>query len=649
MFSGWCFTTNSSYHAGGRIIIAWKAGSFHINIISAFSQYIHCFVQPISGRAGFFCTFIYAFNESKSREILWEDLRKLYTQEAWIICGDLNCVLNPEERIGSLVRENEIRDIRVCMNACELTDIKSVGNMFTWNNKQEGSRRVYSKLGRVMANSRWQDIYSSAEVCFQNEGEFDHSPALITVYPRDNTRVKPFRYFTMLKSSPQFMDIVKKGWSTTVQGTKMYVVLQKLKAVKKGLKELDRTGFAEIQVAEVAAYNKMMVAQNLMHQHPGYTRWVDDAKEVTEALLTYYKDLLGTSEIRSSVSPLVMKCGPVLTDAHKCLLEAPYTVEEIKHALLSIPGSKAPGPDGFSSSFDRDSWDIVGEEVVMVVLDILQSGKLLKELNTTTITLIPKVKCPKSVKEFRPISCCNTIYKCVTKVLCGRLRQILPNIIMENQGGFVHGRYIAHNIMVVRDLVKNYGRKKASPSCILKIDIQKVYDTMNWEFLKEMITRLQFPVGFIQLVMECYYASLYLLLGAFKLFSNTSGLKANVQKSAMYTCGMKEQDVQRIIDASGFERSTLPFKYLGVPICSKKISTAQCEVLTDKITARIRMSSTRHLSYMARCQLINSVLLSYMYTGHKCFFFHKEHSRMLLKLVELSSGVGSISVVNLGQ
>ena len=139
--------------------------------------------------------------------------------------------MSPEERIGSLVEEIEIRDIRMCMTACELSNIKSVGNLFTWNNEQEGSRRLYSKLDRVMANSRWQDIYSSAEVCFQNEGEFDHSHALITVYPRDNTGVKPFRYFTMWKSAPQFMDIVKKGWSSTVQGTKMYVILQKLKAV----------------------------------------------------------------------------------------------------------------------------------------------------------------------------------------------------------------------------------------------------------------------------------------------------------------------------------------------------------------------------------------------------------------------------------
>lgn len=122
-------------------------------------------------------------------------------------------------------------------------------------------------------------------------------------------------------------------------------------------------------------------------------------------------------------------------------------------------------------------------------MDTLNSSRMLKELNTTTITLIPKVQCPKSVKEFRPISCCNTIYKCGIKVIYRRLRQILPNIIMENQGGFMHGRFIVHNIMVMQDPVKNYGKKKAAPD----IDIQKAYDTVNWDFLREMLTQLKFP------------------------------------------------------------------------------------------------------------------------------------------------------------
>ena len=113
----------------------------------------------------------------------------------------------------------------------------------------------------------------------------------------------------------------------------------------------------------------------------------------------------------------------------------------------------------------------------------MQSGQILKELNNTTITLVPKTRCPQNVSENRQISCCNTLYKCVTKVLCGRMRQILPDLIIENQGGFVHGRFIAHNIILIQDMVvKHYNRKKVSPSSMLKIDIQKAYDTVNWEF-----------------------------------------------------------------------------------------------------------------------------------------------------------------------
>ncbi|XP_057249110.1 uncharacterized protein LOC130590639 [Beta vulgaris subsp. vulgaris] len=114
------------------------------------------------------------------------------------------------------------------------------------------------------------------------------------------------------------------------------------------------------------------------------------------------------------------------------------------------------------------------------------------------------------------------------------------------------------------------------------------------------------------LIMCCKgdFPSCYLLLRAFKLFSDTTGLQANVKKSAVYTCGMNEREIRRIVDSSGFTHQNLPFKYLGVPICAKKITAAQCESLVEKMVARIRVWSSRNMSYAARTQLINSVLLS---------------------------------------
>ena len=93
------------------------------------------------------------------------------------------------------------------------------------------------------------------------------------------------------------------------------------------------------------------------------------------------------------------------------------------------------------------------------------------------------------------------------------------------------------------------------------------------------------------LIMFCKgeYVSAYLMLRAFKLFSETSGLKANVGKSAMFNCGMSSHDIQRITKAYDFVQQSLPFTYLGVPICAKKITAAHCEVLTEKMTSRIRV------------------------------------------------------------
>ncbi|XP_021848075.2 uncharacterized protein [Spinacia oleracea] len=560
IFQNWCFTTNASYHSGGRIVVAWKLGSFNVNITAASSQFVHCHISPVSGMTPFHCTFIYAFNESHMRKELWRDLQLLNVQGPWILCGDFNCVMHMEEKIGMPVRQADIVDISNCMHVCGMEDIKSVGNFFTWNNKQQG--------------------------------QFDHSPGLLTVYPRSDGGRKPFKYFTMWKSSPIFLDTIQMAWNSQCFGSKMYVLTNKLKKVKASLKELNRVGFTDIQAAYLKAHHGMIAAQEAMHLNPHDKElanmelqaiqeyrtthkayldflkqkakvewikngdentslfhqsiksrrlqnqvysifdkdgvWRDKPDEVSGAFLDYYTELLGSvHDNRTHVIKQIVQSGPICQNHHKDILNAPYTADEVKAALFSIPGVKAPGPDGFGSYFYKDAWSIVGDDVVSAVLDVLQHGKLLKELNHTVITLIPKVKCPRNVSEFRPISCCNTLYKCVTKVLCARLRQILPDLIFENQGGFVHGRYIVHNIMVVQDLVRHYGRKGVKPSCLMKIDLQKAYDTVDWNFLKDMLTYLDFPEQFVNLALLQKYHLTALV------FAFNSASKSAVNRSAV--------------------------------------------------------------------------------------------------------------------
>lgn len=121
------------------------------------------------------------------------------------------------------------------------------------------------------------------------------------------------------------------------------------------------------------------------------------------------------------------------------------------------------------------------------------------------------------------------------------------------------------------------------------------------------LTHLCFANG---LIMCCKgdFPSIYLLLQDFKLFSDSSRLQDNKNNSSIYCHGMADTEVNRVVETSGFNGSSLPLKYLGVPICAKKVSTGQCGVLVDKITTISRFG-VRNLSYTARMHLINSVLM----------------------------------------
>lgn len=108
------------------------------------------------------------------------------------------------------------------------------------------------------------------------------------------------------------------------------------------------------------------------------------------------------------------------------------TREEIRKSMFSIKSTKSPGPDGFSSHFFKTSWDLIGSEVCEAVISFFRGGFLLKEWNNTVISLIPKNDVVSSLNDFRPISCCGVLYKCVAKILTERLKKVIGDIICEN-------------------------------------------------------------------------------------------------------------------------------------------------------------------------------------------------------------------------
>jgi hypothetical protein len=94
----------------------------------------------------------------------------------------------------------------------------------------------------------------------------------------------------------------------------------------------------------------------------------------------------------------------------------------------------------------------MGDHIVDEVLQVLNGGQTVEGWNDTFVVLIPKVKRPNRIKDLRPISLCNVIYKIVSKVLANRLKIILPEIISGNQSVFVPGRLITDIVLIAYDL-----------------------------------------------------------------------------------------------------------------------------------------------------------------------------------------------------
>ncbi|XP_021719185.1 uncharacterized protein LOC110686883 [Chenopodium quinoa] len=99
--------------------------------------------------------------------------------------------------------------------------------------------------------------------------------------------------------------------------------------------------------------------------------------------------------------------------------------------------------------------------------------------------------------------------------------------------------------------------------------------------------------------------SVSLLFQAFSKFSEASGLSANLDKSEVYFGGLLDSEQDEMRDLIGVAPGTIPFKYLGVPLSSKKLTIAQCKPLVDKVTVRINGWSARHLSYAVYLPKVN--------------------------------------------
>ncbi|XP_038888122.1 uncharacterized protein LOC120078021 [Benincasa hispida] len=510
---------------------------------------------------------------------------------------------------------------------------------------------ILHRLDRYLSNEVWKVAFPYSEVKVGQWRISDHSPLLVSI---GETRSRPpptFRYSSHWAKAEGFINTIRSVWRRSKDVSPMVSFVRNLKAVKRVL----RTSFGRhisVLADEVRAARQVIeVAQAKVERDPTSESVCAEAARATEVFwvarvaVDFFRGCLGSQPV--GYRDLTARIGDIVqfswthegVDAlgrPMCIrdrseegveaLGRPVSRDEIKKALFWIKSGKAARPDGFSVDFYRAAWN---------VSCYLPSG-----VNSTAITLIPKRQRAEHMEEFRPIFCCNVVYKCISRILAKRLRLWLPAFISGNQSAFVPGTPLQFVSwvracvtspmfsMMVNGSFEGFfpgrkGLRQGDPLShflfVMVIEIlsrllnnHPVWFRFHDRCERVGLTHLVF-VDDLMIFCAAKRDSLEFVRQVLADFAGLSGLVANVGMSSMFFVGVESGKAEELAAFMGFSLGSLLVRYLGLPLLTGRLRVRDCAPLIQRITARIRSWAARSLSFAGRLQLIRSVLQSFQF------------------------------------
>ena len=189
----------------------------------------------------------------------------------------------------------------------------------------------------------------------------------------------------------------------------------------------------------------------------------------------------------------------------------PFSEVEIYNAIFQLDRDKASGPDGFTIAAFQDCWDVIKDDLVRVFAEFHNSGIINQNTNASFIVLLPKKSQSKKISDFRPISLITCLYKVITKFLSGRLRGVLQETIHSTQGAFVKGRQILDVVLITNEIVDEK-RRSTEEGVVFKIDFEKAYDHVKWDFLDHVLEKKGFSPKWRKWMRGCLSSVSYAIL-----------------------------------------------------------------------------------------------------------------------------------------
>ncbi|GJT17383.1 putative RNA-directed DNA polymerase, eukaryota, reverse transcriptase zinc-binding domain protein [Tanacetum coccineum] len=557
-----------------------------------------------------------------------------------VIMGDFNEVRCKSNRLGSVFNARSAQMFNSFIVDSGLVEINLGGCHYTWCHK---SAKKMSKLDRFLVSENLLNTSPHITAVSLDRFLSDHRPILLRERYVDYGPT-PFNFFHYWLDMEGFNKVVEDAWNSYSgkEYNAMRYLMGKFKHLKRKIQEwnvLNKAGAnrdkaqyirdlvdidgiidcgkrreddvikrAEIinKIQKIDELNSKELAQKIkikwaiegdenssfFHGMLNKKRtntsirgvmvdgiWVDDPHKVKNEFMEHFSTRFCNPGNKGA--SIQMEFPKKISDTQLREIESEVTNEEIKKAVWDCGTEKAPGPDGFTFGFYRHYWYLIHNDVYAAVRYFFMNIDIPKGCNSSFIALIPKSSNANLVKDFRPISLIGSLYKIIAKILANRLVGVLDNIVSEVQSAFIADRQILDGPFILNEVLQ-WCKTKAKQAMIFKVDFEKAFDSVRWDFLDDVLRKFGFGDTWCKWIQCCLKSSRGSILvngSPTEEFQFGKGLKQGG--------GLCTWTVNRAAMKLGCHVLKTPFTYLG-SIVGGNMSRKQSWIETvDKIKKKL--------------------------------------------------------------